>query len=236
MELAKAAHARFTYAPSSGKQRRMFWKMSIDLSYPLVPSMGHHDPLDGYITYSELRATAAANGEKPSWTDLSAEIADIAVICEGQDWTTDDPLGMGDLLCSSYKVAQLFVRGNFERQDLLEVLLDAGLQGLESYAERNALRLPAHYRLAFRELGLSIGLHAAERLQALVRQNADLFENRGSLEAQIETLMHYSPMADSIEMFWLEPKNRKSGTWTEHLNINMVMLATSLAPDAYLTV
>ena len=42
MELAKTAHARFTYLPSSGGQKRMYWKMSIDLSYPLVTSMGHH--------------------------------------------------------------------------------------------------------------------------------------------------------------------------------------------------
>jgi len=42
MELAKTAHARFTYIPSSGGQKRMYWKMTIDLSYPLVESMGHH--------------------------------------------------------------------------------------------------------------------------------------------------------------------------------------------------
>ncbi len=59
MELAKTAHTAFTYVPSSGGQKRMYWKMSIDLSYPLVESMGHHDPLDGFITYNQLQATAA---------------------------------------------------------------------------------------------------------------------------------------------------------------------------------
>jgi hypothetical protein len=58
MELAKTAHAGFTYVPASGGRKRMYWKMSIDLTYPLVPSMGQHDPLDGYITYHELQATA----------------------------------------------------------------------------------------------------------------------------------------------------------------------------------
>ncbi len=62
MELAKTAHARFTYAPPAGGRRRMYWKMSIDLSRPLVSSMGQHDPLDGFVTYSEL---AAAAGEIP---------------------------------------------------------------------------------------------------------------------------------------------------------------------------
>ena len=54
VELAKTAHARFTYMPASGGRKRMYWKMSIDLTYPLVPSMGQHDPLDGLITYQQL--------------------------------------------------------------------------------------------------------------------------------------------------------------------------------------
>ncbi|MFN2168952.1 MAG: hypothetical protein ACK2U9_22180, partial [Anaerolineae bacterium] len=46
LELAQRAHAAFTYRPQGGGPPRMFWEMSIDLSRPLVPSMGHHDPLD----------------------------------------------------------------------------------------------------------------------------------------------------------------------------------------------
>lgn len=45
-ELAQGTHSHFTYGIGSGR-KRMYWKMSIDLSRPLVPSMGHHDPLDG---------------------------------------------------------------------------------------------------------------------------------------------------------------------------------------------
>ncbi len=33
----------------------MYWKMSIDLTRPLVSSMGQHDPLDGFITYNEIK-------------------------------------------------------------------------------------------------------------------------------------------------------------------------------------
>ena len=58
IELAQAAHARFTYSPQTGGQKRMYWKMSIDLTYPLVSSMGQHDPLDGLVTYCELQAAA----------------------------------------------------------------------------------------------------------------------------------------------------------------------------------
>ena len=46
VELAGAAHARFTYDAPRGGRKRMYWKMSIDLTYPLVPSMGQHDPLE----------------------------------------------------------------------------------------------------------------------------------------------------------------------------------------------
>ena len=53
-ELAEVARARVR--PSA---TRMVWKMSIDLSRPLVPSMGHHDPLDGYVTALELGLPAA---------------------------------------------------------------------------------------------------------------------------------------------------------------------------------
>ena len=58
MELAQAAHARFVYLPPAGGRKRMYWKMSIDLTRPLVPSMGQHDPLDGLVTYMR-----AAGGE-----------------------------------------------------------------------------------------------------------------------------------------------------------------------------
>jgi hypothetical protein len=51
----------------------------------------------------------------------------------------------------------------------------------------------------------------------------------------VEDLLRYSPLAETIEDFWLEPINRKAGTWAAHRDINTVMLATSLAPDTYLT-
>jgi len=106
IELAKTAHARFTYRPPHGGRKRMVWKMGIDLSYPLVASMGHLDPLDGLVTYIELRA-ASRIPEKSSDLDLNPEIAELTAICEGKDWVTDDPLGIGDLLTDAYKTAQL---------------------------------------------------------------------------------------------------------------------------------
>ncbi len=234
IELAKTAHARFTYVPSSGGQKRMYWKMSIDLLYPLVQSMGHHDPLDGFITYNQLQATAARDSGKPT-PDLNAEIADMADICKGKNWATDDPLGIGGLLGDACKLVQLTINENLEQTGLVENLLDFSLPGLESYARSNSLELPADYRLAFRELGLAIGLRAVEKLQGLIGENPDLFGKKHPLHLRIEPLMRYSHLSAVIEKFWLERKNREASSWTEHRDINMVMLATSLAPDGYLT-
>jgi len=234
IELAKTAHARFTYVPRSGGQKRMYWKMSIDLSYPLVRSMGQHDPLDGFITYSQLQVTASGDTEKPTPRDLKAEISDMAAICEGQSWATDDPLGLGGLLADALRVAQLIMKENLEQADLLETILDSSQLGLQSYARRNPLNLPADYRLAFRELGLSIGLHAVKKLKGLTKEKQGIFRKKESLLSRIESLMLYEPLGETLETFWLEPKSSQAETWTAHRDINMVMLATSLAPDGYL--
>jgi hypothetical protein len=232
MELAKTAHAKFTYIASFSGPKRMYWKMSIDLSSPLVRSMGHHDPLDGLITYGELQATAEdlKQADRPY---LTLEIAEMAGICEGKSWDTDDPLGIGGLLCSAYTVAQLFTVPFFEHIDLLDMLLDSSLRGLRYYARKDPLRVPARYRLAFRELGLSIGLRAAQRLQDMIEQNPHRFCRR-QFHPCMAPLLAYAPLGREIEAFWLEPGHRESGHWREHRDINLVMLATSLAPDGYL--
>ena len=236
VELAKTAHAKFTYAPSSGDQKRMYWKMNIDLSYPLVASMGHHDPLDGLITYLQLQSTSEKDPRKSSGLDLRAEIRDMIGICEGKSWVTDDPLGIGELLSAAYKLAQLTILEGSDQAGLLEVLLDSALISLQSYAKGGHLvKLPAHYRLAFRELGLSIGLHAIEKLPGLIIQAPKNFSMKQRLHSRSESLTQYALLCDVIESFWLQPSNRQVRSWTEHRDINMVMLATSLAPDGYLT-
>jgi hypothetical protein len=234
IELAKAAHAGFTYAPSPGAPKHMYWKMSIDLTRPLVPSMGQHDPLDGFITYHQLQATAAKQGDKSAIPDLNDEIADMAIICEGKNWATGDPLGIGGLMTDAFTVGQLTAGEYFNRTDLLKTLLDSSLRGLGFYAGEHPLRLPAEYRLAFRELGLSIGLHAVERLKSLIAQHSSLFDTPNSLYSRIEDLMNYSYLNGEIETFWLKGTSRDAAAWREHRDINMVMLATSLAPDGYL--
>jgi len=230
VELAKIAHATFTYASPGGK--RMYWKVSIDLSRPLVPAMGQHDPLDGLVTYSELQAAAGG-------TDLMPEIADMVRICREGSLATDDPLGIGGLLFDagrilqdpevSGRIVELMNRGGFAYEDLLASVLDAGLAGLARFAGGGTLRYPAESRLAFREFGLSIGLRGAGEFMRHLRENRELSK-------RADALLRYMPLADAIERFWMDTRNRETGTWTGHREINMVMLATSLAPGEFLSI
>ena len=233
LELAAAAHAGFAYTPVRGGPKRLYWKMSIDLTYPLVPSMGHHDPLDGLVTYAELRAGAAKLSGRPESRELEGEIADMALVCEGVDWATDDSLGIGGLLLCAYRMALLIAEGGFTRSDLLRPVLEDSLMSLKYFGRSSPLRQPAAYRLAFREFGLSIGLQAIGRLESLIGRYPAVLGN-ASYRTIVGSLMKYVPLADQINAFWLEESNRKSKTWSEHRNINMVMLTASLAPDGYL--
>ena len=235
VELAKTAQAAFTYATSPGGPQRMFWKMSIDLTRPLVPSMGQHDPLDGLVTCYELQASAKGLGLPPH-PDLTTEIAELAAICRGRDWATDDPLGIGGLLGDAWRIAQLTGMGVFRDAALLEAVVDAALAGLAAFARGTSLRYPAAYRLAFRELGLSIGLKGAVLLRDWSRESPGRSAPASPLLRKIEALTEYLPLAGEIEGFWLQGGNQDAGTWLEHREINMVMLATSLAPDAFLSI
>jgi len=233
-ELAKAAHAGFAYAPRMGGATRMYWKMSIDLSYPLVPSMGLHDPLDGFVTYNELRICAQRHSDDLQMPDLGMEIAETARMCEGQNWETDDPLGIGGLLFDTCRAFQMTVAGDFKAPGMLEALLASSKHGLDHFVNHSPLNHPAEHRLAFRELGLSIGLRAVPRIRDLFEVNSSLFED--PLPQQIESLMQYVPLSELIENFWRSPANQQANSWLAHRDINMVMLATSLSPQEFLSV
>jgi hypothetical protein len=235
VELAQTAHARFTYRPSFGGQKRMYWKMRIDLTSPLVSSMGQHDPLDGLMTYLELRASGPKPADRSPSRELEGEISEMAGICRGKSWVTDDPLGIGDLLANAWKAAQLMINREWEEIGLLERLLECAREGLESYGRTDPEGPPAEYRLAFRELGLSIGLKAAAKLQDATEQNPVLAQGGPALLPRIKDLRRFAPLAERTEKFWSDGANRRAASWRQHRDINMVMLATSLAPDGYLS-
>lgn len=224
-ELAATAHKAFSYRISSGGPKRLVWKMSIDLSRPLVSSMGQHDPLDGLITCLELQT--APGFDQANGTDLTPAIADLTQMCAQARWATDDPLGIGGLLEAATRLAELIFERGIVRHELLHQLLVEAERSLQWLDWTILLRRPAEHRLAFRELGLAIGIHGLTRISRLVERNQVLV-------TVSERLQQYQSLAEHIEAFWSDPTHQLSKTWIDHHDINMVMLATSLAPEGFI--
>ena len=231
-ELAAVAFAAFC-VQAPGSQRRLVWKMSIDLSRPLVPSTGHHDALDGYITCVQLQATAAGLGTGDEGPPLQEERAGFEAMAEGSAWATTDPLGLGSLLSDAYRVAQLRREDTGIDAELVPTLLSAALDGLAHFVQQNTLGRPAGSRLAFRELGLAIGLHALERLTRLGRVGLRVPTSREETRL-LEALTPALTLGSEIDAFWLKPEHREAASWAERRDINEVTLATSLCPRGFL--
>jgi hypothetical protein len=233
-ELAQAAHAAFVYGLPQRGGRRMMWKMSTDLKRPLVPAMGYHDALDGFITSVALQASAAqydhaAYDHTAPGPNLAYAIADFATMLDGRAWVTADPLGLGGLLSDASRVAELLHEPAMSScPGLLQILLDASLRGLRDYVRHNDLHQPASHRLAFRELGVVIGLSAIERTIKRWPMDAPGSAESVQVGAQLQALVPYLALGSIVISFWLAPEHRQGSTWLEHRDINEVMLATSL--------
>ncbi|MBT8078162.1 MAG: hypothetical protein KJO31_06270 [Gammaproteobacteria bacterium] len=234
IELAKAAHAGFVRAPLPDGRKRLVWKMSIDLSYPLVPSSGLHDPLDGYITCNELAFSSPGTADLSELPSLGTEIRELHAMLEDQRWATDDPLGIGGLLFDACRSFQLIAAGHTGMLGIARTLTRDIQNSLPAFAGQFALGYPAGHRLAFRELGLSIGLHGVERMQRIAAAELQLVEK--SLRKALDQLETHVALGMAIETFWSDPANQRGATWSDHQDINSVMLATSLLPDEFLSI
>jgi hypothetical protein len=226
-ELAQAAVVGFS-RPTHGA--RLVWKMSIDLSHAAVASSGQHDALDGLVTCLQLQARRDAAVGGPELTDV---IAQLAAWAGAGDWRTDDPLGLGGLLADAWRLMQLpstTTTTTTTVSPLLERMLDAAGAGLDACARQRPWQRPPSQRLAFRELGLAIGLQAVGRMQASLPGRADAT----ALQPRLRALSRHAALAADINACWREPAAQRSATWRAHEDINAVMLATSLVPSGYL--
>lgn len=227
--LARVAHCKFVTTDGRGLAPRYVWKMSTDLSRPLVTSTGLHDALDVYITCHEIRGRAMDAGGEPSDELLEPEIAASMSMFGQQHWATADPLGIGGLLFDAARIVALTEQRVMTGDGLDTRLFKDALTGLGSYIHDPSLQAPAERRLAFRELGLTAGLHAIRRIR-LVSDLAG-FESA----ALLRQLERYLPLAERIESYWREPVHQQASSWREHEDINSIGLALSLLPDQYLT-
>jgi hypothetical protein len=155
-------------------------------------------------------------------------------MCAGHNWATEDALGIGGLLSDAYKLVQLIDIHHLHETARLEALLRDIEHSLRAFITHKQLNLPAEYRLAFRELGLSIGLHAINRMQKQIEQSPAHFANAKQLTTLLTNISCFIRIHELIENFWLEPGHQSVKSWQEHADINSVMLATSLAPEGYL--
>lgn len=226
-ELAQSAHDAFVHGPAMpGHGLHMYWKMSVDLSRPLVSSMGHHDPVDGLVTAYELAQSKQYWPGAQAGPGLERAERDFASMTHLQSLATDDPLGLGGLLFDALRVQQLIRAGDGQSAPLLRGLLAAVIPGLQHYLARADLGARPEFRLAFRELGLAIGL------EGLGLFSAD--HDDPQLRRALVTLAPYTHLGDRVTDFWLDPEHQHGQTWLGHQDINEVMLATALAPRGFL--
>lgn len=154
-----------------------------------------------------------------------------------------DPLGLGGLLLDAYRVFGLRICGREVISSsgtdariatckvLLEKLLQASLTGVKMFAEDFDAKESAERRLAFREIGLAMGLRVISNIRFSEEASGD--DDKTSIEALIQ-LRTFDHLREEIELFWMNEKHQQSRTYKEHQDINDVMLATTLLPRGLL--
>lgn len=175
VQLARAIHPKF-FVDRKAARPRMIWKMSMDLSRPLVNSEGNLDPIDGYVTFRLLQSTASAAGDGDDI--LEEEIADYRRVMDrkGEHFVSQDPLDLGMTLWTAHWFSKTeswalrLVTRCFEQlcgfnlglllphiglgyQNTLTAFTADDLFEINRYLERSI-----RFRLAFREFGTCMGL------------------------------------------------------------------------------
>jgi hypothetical protein len=218
VELALAATAAFARTEAHAGGRRLVWKMSIDLRRVLVPATGQHDALDVLVSCLELEHGAPVLGNA---------IEDMRRMALATGLETTDALGIGSLLLDACRLAAAIRRRGISETKLLSQVLSAARRSLDACANSDPLAGAPGSRLAFRELGLAMGIHAVERL-------TDPGALGAAVRAPVVALLEYGPLAARIDACWCNAENRKLPAWVSHRHINDVMLAASLLPAGYL--
>jgi hypothetical protein len=235
-ELAETALRAFVCRSESGEILGVYWKISTDLSRPLVPAMGLHDALDAFITFREAQHAIAKAPTRPEVSGFNQAIEALFAVCKHGEWTTDDPLGVGGLLFDACRLCQLICQEQLREPRLLEAVIQGCCDSLMLLLHRGYLSRPTSGRLAFRELGLAIGLRALPIIADAVDKNRSTFKSRPALHQCIDMLLSYETLGDEIVGLWLRHAEHQPESWKAHQDINEVMLATAIIPDTFLSV
>jgi len=193
ISLAKSVHPYFVYIKDpKSKRLGMRWKMSIDLSYPHVPSEGNLDPFDGFVTYRLL----AEASKDPNV--LEKEINDMKsmVMAKYSHYQSFDALDLGEALWLShwYPNEQWSLEVAKKSTLCLEVLWESGY-----FFKRS------NHRLAFREFGTTIGVQvnsfAAQDgrwMERVNKLNDEWKENLFSRDKDITPVMYCTSLIPGV--------------------------------------
>jgi hypothetical protein len=162
---------------------------------------------------------------------LAREIRGLVTLCSGGSWATNDALGIGGLLTATCRLARVRAGGGSARALIPSTILhratDDAVRSLRALdTDAFGLVAPGH-RLAFRELGLAIGLAEVERLNRRSAGQTRIVDPR-RLDAVVRALGEWTGLRHTIVGFWQRPDHRAVRSWTDHNDINTVMLAAAL--------
>ncbi|KIX10153.1 uncharacterized protein Z518_01234 [Rhinocladiella mackenziei CBS 650.93] len=204
--MAKAILPRFMTNMTSSRPR-MFWKLSMDLSYPLVMSEGNLDPIDGYVTYSVLQASS------DDQRILKDEIAALKKIVDKkwQYYSSNDTLDLGMTLWTAHWVSA--------EEEWAAALSHKALECLSRLVQQGHFDKSTKRRLAFREFGTALGVRCAlgsasgtqadPQVQGLPDHICETWENEGLVPT---------------------PTTQQKGRMAELMPITAVMYASALIP------
>lgn len=226
LELANVAFNRFGRKSQAGSVSGIYWKMNTDLSYPLTPATGLHDALDGLITFREVRYVTSKRQFENGDTRLIGAITSLSNLYRDGVWGTSDALGIGGLLFDACRLSQLPHQDGDAR--LLDDIMQGCEEGIRGLFANHFLTRPISQRLAFRELGLAIGLKA---LPIILETSTEL-----GARPSDRWRTQWRPLADAIVEGCLSQRQAHDRMWRAHQDINDVMLATALIPTMFLSI
>ncbi|KIW98457.1 uncharacterized protein Z519_00118 [Cladophialophora bantiana CBS 173.52] len=195
---------------------RMFWKVSMDLSRPLVMSEGNLDPVDGYVTYKLLQSTNADDPEI-----LSEEVSLFKKIVDKKlrDYASTDTLDLGMTLWTAHWFTP--------EEEWATHLTCRAIGCVKMLLENDYFDQPSRRRLAFREFGTALGVKAALSSKT----------DEGGLCREDELVdAEFRELPDLICRTWEEaglvpvPTKKMQGRMAELMPITAVMYATALIP------
>ncbi|KAJ5408585.1 hypothetical protein N7509_002468 [Penicillium cosmopolitanum] len=210
VQLARAIHPKF-FVDRSGPKPRMVWKMSMDLSAPLVSSEGNLDPIDGFVVFRLLQAAAMEAGDGEVLTE---EINDYKRVMErkGRHFVSSDTPDLGMTLWTTHWFSESEQWALNLTERCFEQLYN--LFEIDRYLDSNI-----KFRLAFREFGTCMGAQC---------QSEHMTEKEGSVDLKTwsdSIIAAWDPYMDLTISQGLTPDDLKP--------ITRVMYASALIPGGF---